>query len=53
MRGLHILSFEKPHRDAVLDGGFVGAGFVRANEVARETIVYNGSDAVAWFEGGN
>ena len=53
MRGLHSLSIGKFHGDAVLVGGFVGAGFVRANEVALATRVYNGSAVVRWFEGGN
>ena len=53
MRGLHSLSIGQSHGDAVLGGDFVGAGFVRANEVACSTIVYNGSAVVGWLEGGN
>ena len=51
--GLHSLSVGKSHRDAVLCGDFVNAGFVRANEVARAARVYNGSAIVGRFEGGN
>ena len=53
MHGLHSLSVGKSHGDAVLVGDFVGAGSVQANEVARATIVYNGSAVVGWFEVGN
>ena len=37
----------------MIGGDFVGSGFVHANEVASATRVYNGSDVVGWFEGGN
>ena len=53
MRGLHSLSIGKSHRDSVLGGDFVDTGFVQDNEVACATRVYNGSDFVGWFEGGN
>ena len=53
MRGMHSLFIGQSHRDAVLGGDFVGAGFVWANEVALATRVYNGSAFVEWFEGGN
>ena len=53
MRGLNSLSVGKSHRDSVLGEDFVGAGFVRANEVARAAKVYNGLAVVGWFEGGN
>ena len=53
MSGLHSLSVGKSHRDAVIGGNFAGAGFLRANEVARAAIVYNGSAVVGWFEGRN
>ena len=53
MSGLHSLFVGKSHRDSVLDGDFVGAGFVRANEVACVARVYNGLVVVGWFEGGN
>ena len=51
--GLHSLSVGKSHRDAVLGGDFVGAGFVPANEVAHADKVYNGSAVAGWSEGGN
>ena len=53
MHGLHSLSIEQSHGDAVLGGDFVGAGFFGDNEVARTTRFYNGSAVVRWFEGGN
>ena len=37
MHELHSLSIGQLHRDSVLAGDFVGAGFDRANEVARVT----------------
>ena len=49
MRGTNSLSIGQSHRDAVLGGEFVGAGFVRSNEVACATRVYNGSAVVGWF----
>ena len=53
MSGLHSLSVGQYHRDAVLGGDFVNAGFVRANEVACAARVYNGLAVVGWVEGGN
>ena len=53
MRGPHSLSIGKSHKDAVLSGDFVGAGFVRSNEVARATRVSNAWAVVRWLEGGN
>ena len=53
MRGLHSISIGQSHGDAVLGGDFVGAGFVRSNEVARATRVSNGWAVVRWLEGGN
>ena len=53
MGGLHSLSVGQSHRDAVLCGDFVNAGFVQANEVACAARVYNGSAVVGWVEGGN
>ena len=53
MLGLHSLSIGQSHGDAVLGGEFVVAGFVRANEVARATRVYNELAVVGWLEGGN
>ena len=53
MRGLHSLSVGQSHRYAVLNRDFVGAGFVRANEVARASRVYNGLEVVMCFEGRN
>ena len=53
MSELHSLSVGQSHRDAVLGGDFVGASFVRANEVARAARVYNGLVVVGWFEGRN
>ena len=50
---MHSLSVGQSHRDAVLGGDFVNAGFVRANEVARAAKVYKGLAVVGWFEGGN
>ena len=51
--GLHSLSVGKSHRDAVLCGEVVNAGFVRANEMARADRFYNGSAVFGWVEGGN
>ena len=53
MSGLHSISVGQSHRDAVLGGDFVNAGFVRANEVARAARIYNGSAVVGWVKGGN
>ena len=53
MSGLHSLSVGHSHRDAVLGGDFVNAGFVQANEVSGAARVYNGSSVVGWFEVGN
>ena len=53
MGGLNSLSVGKSHRDAVLCGDFVNAGFVRSNEVACAARVYNGSAVDGWVEGGN
>ena len=53
MSGLHSLSVGQFHRDAVLSGYFVYAGFVRDNDVARASRVYNGSAVVGWVGGGN
>ena len=53
MGGLNSLSVGQSHRDAVLCGYFVNAGFVRDNEMACAAIVYNGSAVVGWVEGGN
>ena len=53
MRGLRSLYIRQSHGDSVLIGDFVGAGFVRSNEVDRATRVYNVSAVVGWFEGGN
>ena len=53
MSGLHSLSVGQSHRDAVLGGDFVNAGFVLANKVSCASRVYNGSAVVGWFEGGN
>ena len=53
MGGLHSLSVGESHRDAVLYGDFVNAGFVRSNEVACADRAYNGSAVVGWVEGGN
>ena len=53
MRGLHSLSVGQSHRYAVLNRDFVGAGFVRANEMDRAARVYNGLAVVGWVEGGN
>ena len=53
MCGLHSLSIGQSHIDAILDGDFVGVGFIWANEVACATRVYNVSAVVSWFEGGN
>ena len=53
MSGLHSLSVGKLHRDAVLCGDFVNAGFVRANVVSRAARVYNGLAVVGWVEGRN
>ena len=52
MGGMHSLSVRKYHRDVVLCGDFVNAGFVRANEVACAARVYNGLAVGGWVEGG-
>ena len=51
--GLHSLSVGKSHRDAVLCGDFVNAGFVWDNEVACAARVYNGLVVVRWVESRN
>ena len=53
MSGLHSLSVEQSHRDAVLGGDFVGAGFVQAIGMACVARVYNDLAVVGWFEGRN
>ena len=53
MGGLHGLSVGQYRRDAMLCGDFVNTGFVRANEVACASRVYNGSAVVGWVESGN
>ena len=53
MHGLNSISIGKSHGDAVIGGDFVGAGFVRANGVARAARVYNGLAVVGWSEVGN
>ena len=50
---MHSLSVGMSHRDAVLYGDFVNAGFVRSNEVDRVSRVYNGSAVVGWVGGRN
>ena len=52
MSGLHSLSVGQSHRDSMLCGDFVNAGFFRANEVARAARVYNGLAVVRWVEAG-
>ena len=53
MSGLRSLFIWQSHRDAVLGGDFVGAGFIQANEVDLAARVYNDLTAVGWFEGGD
>ena len=53
MSVLHSLSVGKSHRDAVICGNFVNAGFVRANEMTCAARVYFGLAVVGWVEGGN